>query len=160
MPWAEASALDGSAKDGTKVAAKTLRRAQTTQGAILPDVEVFGRGNECILVRLPAAHESGNLRSGAASLPRQVPINRPRATPLRIKDDSSLTRLRRSVAIFDLGGVLIEWNPRHLYRKLFNGDEAAMEHFLANVCTTEWNQRQDAGRTFAEGTRELMPLHA
>ena len=67
---------------------------------------------------------------------------------------------RRSVAIFDLGGVLIDWNPRHLYRKLFNGNEAAMEHFLATVCTTQWNQRQDAGRTFAEGTRELMPLHA
>ena len=67
---------------------------------------------------------------------------------------------RRSVAIFDLGGVLLEWNPRHLYRKLFNGDDAAMEDFLANICTTEWNERQDAGRTFAEGTRELLPRHA
>ena len=66
---------------------------------------------------------------------------------------------RRSVAIFDLGGVLLQWNPRHLYRKLFNGDDAAMEDFLANVCTTEWNERQDAGRTFAEGTRELLPRH-
>ena len=70
------------------------------------------------------------------------------------------TRTQRSVAIFDLGGVLIDWNPRHLYRKLFNGDDAAMEHFLANVCTTEWNERQDAGRSFAEGTRELLPHHA
>jgi 2-haloacid dehalogenase len=66
----------------------------------------------------------------------------------------------RSVAIFDLGGVLLDCNPRHLYRKLFNGDDAAMEDFLANVCTTEWNERQDAGRTFAEGTRELLPRHA
>jgi 2-haloacid dehalogenase len=66
----------------------------------------------------------------------------------------------RRIAIFDLGGVLLEWNPRHLYRKLFNGDEAAMEHFLANVCTTEWNERQDAGRSFADATRELMPRHA
>jgi len=66
----------------------------------------------------------------------------------------------RSVAIFDLGGVLLEWNPRHLYRKLFDGDDAAMEDFLANVCTTEWNERQDAGRTFADGTRELLPRHA
>lgn len=63
------------------------------------------------------------------------------------------------MAIFDLGGVLIEWNPRYLYRKLFNGDEAAMEDFLANVCTTAWNERQDAGRTFAEGVRELLPRH-
>jgi 2-haloacid dehalogenase len=70
------------------------------------------------------------------------------------------TRARRSVVIFDLGGVLLDWNPRHLYRKLFNGDDAAMERFLACVCTTEWNERQDAGRTFAEATRELLPLHA
>jgi 2-haloacid dehalogenase len=67
---------------------------------------------------------------------------------------------RRSVAVFDLGGVLLDWNPRYLYRKLFNGDEAAMEHFLATVCTTEWNECQDAGRTFAEGMRTLLPLHA
>ncbi len=70
-----------------------------------------------------------------------------------------LAASRRSVAIFDLGGVLIDWDPRHLYRKLFD-DEEAMEHFLANVCTNEWNERQDAGRTFDEGTRELMPHHA
>ena len=66
----------------------------------------------------------------------------------------------RSVAIFDLGGVLLDWSPRYLYRKLFNGDEVAMEHFLATVCTTEWNERQDAGRTFAEGVQELLPQHA
>jgi 2-haloacid dehalogenase len=66
----------------------------------------------------------------------------------------------RSVAIFDLGGVLLEWDPRHLYRKLFAGDDAAMEAFLAEVCTKEWNERQDAGRTFAEATRALLPRHA
>jgi len=66
----------------------------------------------------------------------------------------------RSVAIFDVGGVLLEWNPRHLYRKLFRGDDAAMEEFLATVCTKEWNERQDAGRTFSDATRELMPRHA
>jgi hypothetical protein len=70
------------------------------------------------------------------------------------------THARRSVAIFDLGGVLIDWNPRHLYRKLFAGDEAAMEHFLATVCTTQWNERQDAGRSFTEAMQELLPLHA
>jgi 2-haloacid dehalogenase len=66
----------------------------------------------------------------------------------------------RSVAIFDLGGVLLQWDPRHLYRKLFNGDNAAMEHFLGTVCTEEWNERQDAGRSFADATRELLPRHA
>jgi 2-haloacid dehalogenase len=69
----------------------------------------------------------------------------------------------RSVAVFDLGGVLIDWNPRYLYRKLFDGDEAAMEHFLANVCTSAWNSQQDAGRSFAEACAALKlehPSHA
>jgi 2-haloacid dehalogenase len=57
----------------------------------------------------------------------------------------------RSIAVFDLGGVLIDWNPRYLYRKLFDGDDAAMEYFLANICTSHWNVQQDAGRTLAEG---------
>jgi 2-haloacid dehalogenase len=65
---------------------------------------------------------------------------------------------RRNV-VFDLGGVLIDWDPRHLYRKLFAGDEAAMEHFLATVCTHEWNRCQDAGRSFAEGARLLKAEH-
>jgi 2-haloacid dehalogenase len=64
-----------------------------------------------------------------------------------------------AIAVFDLGGVLIDWNPRHLYRKLFAGDDAAMEHFLANVCTTEWNLQQDAGRTFAEACELLKREH-
>ena len=67
---------------------------------------------------------------------------------------------QRSVAIFDLGGVLLDWDPRFLYRKLFDGDETAMEHFLATVCTTEWNERQDSGRSFAEAIQELLPRHA
>jgi len=65
----------------------------------------------------------------------------------------------RSVAIFDLGGVLIDWNPRYLYRKLFDGDDRTMEHFLATVCTTSWNDQQDAGRSFAEGCALLKKMH-
>jgi 2-haloacid dehalogenase len=70
-----------------------------------------------------------------------------------------MTEPDRSVVVFDIGGVLIDWDPRHLYRKLFSGDEPAMEHFLANVCTHEWNRSQDAGRTFAEGARLLKLQH-
>jgi len=65
----------------------------------------------------------------------------------------------RSVVVFDLGGVLIDWDPRHLYRKLFAGDEAAMEDFLATVCTHEWHRHHDAGRSLAEGARLLKQLH-
>lgn len=60
--------------------------------------------------------------------------------------------------IFDLGGVLIDWNPRHLYRKLF-ADEAEMERFLAEVCTPAWNLEQDRGRPWAQAIAELSACH-
>jgi len=61
-------------------------------------------------------------------------------------------------AVFDLGGVLIDWDPRYLYRKLL-ADEAAVEEFLATVCTPGWNTEQDRGRPFAEGIAELTERH-
>jgi 2-haloacid dehalogenase len=64
-----------------------------------------------------------------------------------------------SIVVFDLGGVLIDWNPRYLYRKLFDGDEAAMEAFLADVCTPDWNLQQDAGRPLAEACALLVKSH-
>jgi len=63
---------------------------------------------------------------------------------------------KRSIVIFDLGGVLIDWDPRHLYRRLFKGDEAAMERFLTEVCDPDWNRMQDAGRSFAEAEAVLI----
>lgn len=60
--------------------------------------------------------------------------------------------------IFDLGNVLISWNPRNLYRKIFE-DEAAMEYFLANITTMEWNEQQDAGRKWAVATEILLEKH-
>ena len=58
------------------------------------------------------------------------------------------------IAVFDIGGVLIDWNPRHLYRKLFE-DEAAMEDFLSSVCTPAWNLEQDRGRPWEEAVALL-----
>jgi len=66
---------------------------------------------------------------------------------------------QRTTVVFDLGGVLIDWNPRHLYRSLFDGDEAAMEEFLATVVTPEWNRAQDAGRSFVDGCAQLRAKH-
>jgi len=57
--------------------------------------------------------------------------------------------------VFDLGNVLIGWDPRNLYRKLF-ADEAAMEAFLAEICTHDWNIQQDAGRPIREAEAELI----
>jgi 2-haloacid dehalogenase len=63
-----------------------------------------------------------------------------------------------TAVVFDLGGVLIDWNPRYLYRKLFD-DEAAMETFLADVVSPEWNGQQDSGRTWAEAVEVLSREH-
>jgi 2-haloacid dehalogenase len=51
--------------------------------------------------------------------------------------------------IFDLGGVLVDWNPKYLYDKIFDTPEE-VEWFLNNVCTSDWNIEQDAGRTIEE----------
>lgn len=57
--------------------------------------------------------------------------------------------------VFDLGGVLVDWNPRYLYRKIF-GTEAEVEEFLERVCTPAWNAEQDRGRPWAEAVRLLQ----
>ncbi|HJP63061.1 MAG TPA: HAD family phosphatase [Mucilaginibacter sp.] len=57
--------------------------------------------------------------------------------------------------IFDLGAVLIDWNPRYMYRTLFD-NEAEMEKFLAEVTTSDWNEEQDAGRLLHDGTEILV----
>ncbi|MEI6950592.1 HAD family phosphatase [Paraflavisolibacter sp. H34] len=57
--------------------------------------------------------------------------------------------------IFDLGNVLIDWNPDYVFDKLFT-DKEAKKHFLQNICTSDWNEQQDAGRTIKEATEELV----
>ena len=71
---------------------------------------------------------------------------------------SAVAPIRPTTVVFDLGGVLIEWDPRHLYRQLFD-DPGEMESFLAEVTTAEWNARQDAGRPWAEGVDLLVAEH-
>lgn len=57
--------------------------------------------------------------------------------------------------IFDLGGVLIDWNPDYLYRTIFD-DEKKMNDFYAEICTPQWNEEQDGGRSIKEATEELV----
>ncbi|MGD9169464.1 MAG: HAD family phosphatase [Candidatus Thiodiazotropha sp.] len=57
--------------------------------------------------------------------------------------------------IFDFGGVLIDWNPRYLYRDLFD-NENEMEYFLEHVCSHTWNEEQDAGRPLSQATSALQ----
>ncbi len=60
--------------------------------------------------------------------------------------------------VFDLGGVLVDWNPRYLYDKVI-ADPVEREAFLANVCSLTWNAQQDAGRPWADAIAELARLH-
>jgi 2-haloacid dehalogenase len=63
-----------------------------------------------------------------------------------------------STVVFDFGGVLLEWDPRYLYRKIFT-DPAEMEWFLANVCTSDWNVAQDKGRPWPVAEAEAIARH-
>lgn len=57
--------------------------------------------------------------------------------------------------IFDLGAVLIDWNPHYMYRTLFTNEQEMID-FLANICTSDWNEEQDAGRSLQDGTDLLV----
>jgi 2-haloacid dehalogenase len=60
--------------------------------------------------------------------------------------------------VFDLGAVLIDWNPRYLYSKIF-ATTAETDFFLENICTSDWNEEQDAGRSLQDATELLITEH-
>jgi 2-haloacid dehalogenase len=63
-----------------------------------------------------------------------------------------------TAVVFDLGGVLLDWDPRHLYRRLF-ADPAEMEDFLARVCTPDWHRAHDLGEDVTQSCRRLARQH-
>ena len=101
----------------------------------------------------------GWTRRGRLS-PELAPVGAMACPPARCGEGTMAERQARgrTVIVFDLGGVLIDWNPRHLYRKLFD-DEAAMEWFLTEVCHAAWNEEQDRGRSFAAAIEEAAARH-
>ncbi|MDO5971192.1 HAD family phosphatase [Flavivirga aquimarina] len=60
--------------------------------------------------------------------------------------------------IFDLGGVLIDWQPEYVFLDEFNGDRKKMQWFFDNICTSDWNENQDAGYPMAKATEERVAL--
>lgn len=66
--------------------------------------------------------------------------------------------MKINAIVFDLGGVLIDWNPSYVFDKMFR-DEAQKKHFFENICTPDWNEKQDAGRSLEEATEELVKKH-
>jgi 2-haloacid dehalogenase len=67
-------------------------------------------------------------------------------------------RVAPCVVVFDVGNVLLRWDPRFLYRTIF-ADEARMEWFLSEVWTHDWNLARDRGESFADGIAELVARH-
>jgi 2-haloacid dehalogenase len=64
-----------------------------------------------------------------------------------------------TTVVFDIGKVLIEWDPRLVYRQVFAGDEARVEWFLREVCPPAWNLEQDRGRPWPEAIAEATARH-
>jgi 2-haloacid dehalogenase len=63
-----------------------------------------------------------------------------------------------AAVVFDLGGVLIDWDPRHLFRRLF-ADPHDMEEFLARVCTPDWHRAHDLGEDVRQSCDRLARRH-
>jgi 2-haloacid dehalogenase len=71
---------------------------------------------------------------------------------------SAAERPAIAAVVFDIGGVLLDWDPRHLYRKVFEDDEA-MEQFLSRICTPEWHEPHDRGESTAASCARLAEAH-
>jgi len=69
-----------------------------------------------------------------------------------------MPRQEITAVVFDLGGVLLDWDPRHLYRRLF-ADPAEMEDFLASICTPDWHRAHDLGENVTQSCRRLARQH-
>ena len=70
-----------------------------------------------------------------------------------------MTTSSKKTIVFDLGGVLIDWNPRYLFDQLFNHDADKVSYFLTHICTSAWNLEQDRGRPFKEAVEILSKQH-
>ena len=60
--------------------------------------------------------------------------------------------------IFDLGGVLIDWNPEYVYLEVFEGDRKKMQWFFDEICTMDWNENQDAGYPLQKATEDRVKM--
>ena len=78
--------------------------------------------------------------------------------PIKLNACQVINMNKIDTVIFDLGGVLIDWNPKYLYQKIFD-TKKEMDFFFSEICTHEWNVQQDAGRSLADATAILVDKH-
>jgi 2-haloacid dehalogenase len=85
-------------------------------------------------------------------------VVRMRISLVQVRHTGAMAEQNVQAVVFDLGGVLIDWDPRYLYRRLFS-DEAAMADFLATVCTDDWHRQHDLGVDVTASCQQLADLH-
>ena len=66
--------------------------------------------------------------------------------------------MKKQTIIFDLGGVLVDWNPEYVFLNEFKGDRKKMNWFFENICTSAWNEQQDGGKLISKATEERIKL--
>lgn len=100
------------------------------------------------------------LRALSRGTERSVRVVRSGSARARRVTSGVVTSAERVVdaVVFDIGGVLLDWNPRYLYERLID-DPDELTRFLTEVCTLEWNLTFDAGTSFDEGCRALALEH-
>jgi 2-haloacid dehalogenase len=94
----------------------------------------------------------------AVTLPARVRSGGCCGSELAVRHTRTVAFQKISAVVFDLGGVLIDWDPRYLYRQLF-ADHDEMERFLGEVCTADWHRQHDLGADVIESCRRLARLH-
>jgi 2-haloacid dehalogenase len=67
-----------------------------------------------------------------------------------------MTNKSINTIIFDLGNVLIDWNPKYVFDDTYFDSQEKRDYFFKHICTSDWNEQQDAGRSIVEATLELI----
>jgi 2-haloacid dehalogenase len=162
----EAEVLDSLASEhGMQLPPGATRRNLTTRGIRLD--ELIGHEFRIGAVRCramrraePCAYLEGMIgRDVLVPLVHRAGIRADIVSGGEIAIGAAVVPIPETAVVFDLGGVLLDWNPRYLYRQLFPDDETAMERFLADVCSAEWNARLDGGEPWAVAIADLVDRH-
>ena len=134
----------------TSEPATALERLKITTHGHLRTIQGTGQ--------LPDQHWTSLAKRFKDRLVAGVHIHDVQTNIYRVRSYTVAGRPPVGAVVFDVGGVLLDWNPRHLYRKLF-ANQAEMEWFLAEVCSPSWHAPHDRGVQTAASCAELASRH-
>ena len=134
----------------TSEAPTALQRLEVTSHGHLRAIQGIGQ--------LPDQHRTALVERLQDHLVARVHIHNVQSNIYDVRSHTNARRPPIGALVFDVGGVLLDWNPRHLYRKLF-ANQAEMERFLAEVCSPAWHAPHDRGVSTAASCAELASRH-